>query len=289
MSEIQTVLVSGANQGIGLEVVRLLSSKLPETATIFLGTRFIMNGNTALESLGLTKQNVKVLQLDVTDASSIAAAIARIKLESPTSTLDVLINNAGVAKGDPQTVFGVNVVAVRNMLNAFASGGVLSKNARLVVVASEVGSAAAAALGTDVRETVANTKDLTAAKIDGVIRDWLLFAQSEQASVGDGRFPSVAKTYGAYGMSKALVLAETRKFGLDHLDLKVTCVCPGYCATALNGFGGYRSPADGAQSVVWPLFNECETGGLYQDGKIETFEGEFLAKTAVEHSARSKQ
>ncbi|WP_093832996.1 SDR family NAD(P)-dependent oxidoreductase [Spirosoma endophyticum] len=68
----KTALVTGANKGIGLETTRQL---LQEGFYVYLGSRDLQNGLKAvddLKSMGLT--NVEVVELDVTEESSVKAA-----------------------------------------------------------------------------------------------------------------------------------------------------------------------------------------------------------------------
>lgn len=79
----RTVLVTGANRGLGLELARQYAA----AGWQVIGTARSPESATDLKALG-----VRVLQLDVTDEASVAA-LARELDETP---LDLLINNAGV-------------------------------------------------------------------------------------------------------------------------------------------------------------------------------------------------
>ncbi|KAJ3210048.1 hypothetical protein HDU83_001110 [Entophlyctis luteolus] len=260
------VIVTGANQGIGLEVVRLLSDALPATATVFLGTRSVANGDAALASLGLAKPNVRVLQLDVTSQLSVDAAIDTVKQQ--TGTVDVLINNAGIGSDDAQSVFAVNVVGVRRMIESLVRKDALGPSARVVTVASQVGPPALRALSTELQALLNDARNLDSAKIDVIAADYVEFFKSDKSEIGNGTFPPKRRTFGAYGISKALVLAEVPVLMRSYPQLSFASVCPGYVATALNGFSGPRTTKQGAQSVVWPLFNQFENGKFYFDGKV---------------------
>ena len=63
-------LVTGANKGIGLETARQLAAK---GITVFLGSRDLAKGEAAAKTIA---GDVRTVQLDVTDAASIAAAVA---------------------------------------------------------------------------------------------------------------------------------------------------------------------------------------------------------------------
>ena len=81
-------LVTGANKGIGLETAKQLAALGHH---VILAARDRGKAVEAAKSLG---DAVEPLQLDVTDAGSIAAAVAVIAQKH--GRLDVLVNNAGV-------------------------------------------------------------------------------------------------------------------------------------------------------------------------------------------------
>lgn len=95
MTESKIALVSGANRGIGLAVVRELAASGYRVA---LGARDLGKGQEAAREVG---KNVTALQLDVTDQSSVDACIRAI--ERQFGRLDVLINNAGTMYDSWQT------------------------------------------------------------------------------------------------------------------------------------------------------------------------------------------
>ena len=97
MTERKIVLVTGGNTGAGYETVKaLLQSDRPYH--IFLGSRSVEKGTSAVETLRAeckdAKNFVEMVQLDVTDDSSIEHACNQVKAGH--ERLDVLINNAGM-------------------------------------------------------------------------------------------------------------------------------------------------------------------------------------------------
>ena len=85
------VFITGANRGLGLELVR---QYLERGDQVFAASR---QPAAAADLQRLHQQyadRLVLLPLDVTDAASIAAAVAAVAAE--TDALDVLINNAGV-------------------------------------------------------------------------------------------------------------------------------------------------------------------------------------------------
>ncbi|GGF35119.1 SDR family oxidoreductase [Subtercola lobariae] len=143
----KTALITGGNRSIGLWTAREL---VREGFHVFIGSRTLQSGEEAVQKLhdeGLTA--VEAVQLDVTDADSVAAA--RVTIGQKTDVLDVLINNAGISGDRPQTateatiekftlVYNVNVLGVVRVTQAFLDLLKKSPAPRIVNVSSSVGS-----------------------------------------------------------------------------------------------------------------------------------------------------
>src|SRR5260221_9887482 len=82
-------LVTGANQGIGLQIAKDL---VTHGFTVLVGSRNLERGEAAAKEVG---PDARAIQLDVTDGNSIAAAAKRIRSEL--GRLDVLVNNAAIS------------------------------------------------------------------------------------------------------------------------------------------------------------------------------------------------
>jgi NAD(P)-dependent dehydrogenase (short-subunit alcohol dehydrogenase family) len=87
----RTVLVTGANRGIGLAVARQLAEL---GNTVLLGSRDLNAGEDAAKSLRRLGLDVAPIHVDLTDPGTIDAAINHIAEAG--YQLDVLVNNAGV-------------------------------------------------------------------------------------------------------------------------------------------------------------------------------------------------
>jgi NAD(P)-dependent dehydrogenase (short-subunit alcohol dehydrogenase family) len=69
----RVALVTGANQGVGLQVAKEL---VTNGLTVFVGSRVLARGEAAAQEIG---EGATALQLDVTDTTSIAVAATRIR------------------------------------------------------------------------------------------------------------------------------------------------------------------------------------------------------------------
>ena len=96
----QRVLITGANRGIGLELTRQLLQR--DDVHIFATCRTPERADELKALAERDPGQVNVLQLDISDESSVSAAVKLIATE--VRALDLLINNAGIApRGDHQS------------------------------------------------------------------------------------------------------------------------------------------------------------------------------------------
>lgn len=135
-----TTLVTGATRGVGLELSRRL---VLAGHTVFLGARNLDRGREVADMIG-----ARVISIDVTDDSSVDAAVAGIREES--GALDVLVNNAGISGRqrpvaetdveDLETVLATNIVGATRVLVACTPLLEASTAPVVVNVSSAVGS-----------------------------------------------------------------------------------------------------------------------------------------------------
>lgn len=92
MTQPTTVLITGANKGIGYETARQLGAL---GHTILIGSRDEQRGSEAAAALVKEGVDARFIQLDLQNQDSIAAAVQTIAKEY--AGLDVLINNAGIS------------------------------------------------------------------------------------------------------------------------------------------------------------------------------------------------
>ncbi|MEU3473147.1 SDR family NAD(P)-dependent oxidoreductase [Rhodococcus sp. NPDC006774] len=131
-------LVTGGNSGIGLETARQL---LAIGLDVWIGARDLDRGQRAAAELGSA---TRVVQLDVTDPSSVAAAAQQV------GELDILVNNAGVNPGNDdivgttleqlRTTYETNVFGLISVTQEFLPALHRSPHPRIVNVSSGTGS-----------------------------------------------------------------------------------------------------------------------------------------------------
>ena len=135
----QTVLITGANRGIGLEFARQYAA---DGWSVIACCR----KPAAAKDLKTLEGEVRIEKLDVASDSSISA-LARSLKNQP---IDVLINNAGIYGGKQDfgntdaknwlEVMQVNVIAPLHMLEALAGNLAAGKGKKVLSITSKMGS-----------------------------------------------------------------------------------------------------------------------------------------------------
>ncbi|QJD98350.1 SDR family NAD(P)-dependent oxidoreductase [Mucilaginibacter robiniae] len=241
MTNKRLALVTGANQGVGLQVVKEL---VAAGHTVLLGSRDLAKGEAAAREVG---EGAMALQMDVTDQASIAAAAAFV--QQTFGYLDLLVNNAAISnvnKGnlslqeygkltrasniplkEVRGIWETNVFGVLAVYQAMLPLLRKSAEPRIVNVSSGVGSLTANA---------------------------------------DPAYPYRAMYSPGYAASKTALNAITlaMMIELENTHIKVNLVSPGFTSTALNGFEGTESIEDGSREVVRvALFGPEEPSGTF--------------------------
>ena len=203
-----TTLITGATRGLGYETARRLVAAGP---TVYLGARAVAPGAAAA-----ARRRGRAVQLDVTDASSVTAAAERIRAEN--GSLDVLVNNAGIAGAqrppgeatveDLQRVLDTNVVGAARVLLACTPLLEASDAPVVVNVSSAVGSLARNAR------------------------------------------PDAPWSLVAYPMSKAALNMLTIQYAKAYPRWRVNSVTPGLTATDFTARQAGHSVAQGAEIIV---------------------------------------
>ncbi|NYS71989.1 MULTISPECIES: SDR family NAD(P)-dependent oxidoreductase [Bacillus] len=136
--------ITGANKGIGYELVRQLAEK---NYHVFLGARNEQLGQQAVDSLNVS--NVSYIQVDISNSQSIQEATK--KIHETTDHLHLLINNAGIAL-DFNTLpselnietlrqgFEVNFFGTFQMIQAFLPLLKNSSNSKILNVTTDMAS-----------------------------------------------------------------------------------------------------------------------------------------------------
>ena len=226
----QIALITGANQGIGLEIARQLGA---QGYRVVLGARDLAKGEAAAASLRAAGTDARALRLDVSRAEDVAGLPAAFP-----EGLDVLINNAGVALWTEDSVdafrrtFEANVFGVVAVTYALLPLLRESHAGRIVNQSSVLGSLA----------TLTTSGDSMAAFINPA------YTASKAALNG-------------FTVALAAKLKGSR--------VKVNSAHPGWVRTALGGQDAPLDVAAGAKTAVTlaTLPDDGPTGGFYHMGE----------------------
>ena len=137
----KTVIITGANTGIGLETAVDLSKR---NARVILACRSVERGETAAVEVRKRSgnDNAVFVQLDLASLDSVRKFAAKILEEEP--RIDILINNGGVIRNDfTKSADGLELTFAVNHLGHFLLTNLLldrikeAPSARIVNVSSE--------------------------------------------------------------------------------------------------------------------------------------------------------
>lgn len=236
----KTVLITGANKGIGFETAK----QLAQTGHfVYLGSRDEAKGLAAINQLKLMElANVDLMVIDITSIDSIRAA--RQKLETNTGALDILINNAGIAGEQPQNISSGSMENLRKVFETNFFGAVQTTQEFLQLLKK---SDAPCIVNVSSRLASLNFHSIS---------------QNEKHRI-----------YDAYSCSKTALNAFTVMLAREFSDtkFKINSVEPGYTATDLNQFQGTQSVEEAAKVVV----KYATLGAEEASGKYFSKEGEI--------------
>ncbi|MBD3636985.1 MAG: SDR family oxidoreductase [Crocinitomicaceae bacterium] len=222
----KTILVTGANRGIGLEICKQLADK---GHTVLLGARSIEKGSEAVAKINGT---VIPKKLEVTSDEDIQQLVQDIRNDY--STLDVLINNAGImssASTSQEDMDEAKRVLDTNLFGAW----------RLIQAVVPL---------------------LHASKQDPRIINM---------SSGMGSLNDQFSDHSAYRLSKFALNGLTLQFSQELRNIKVNAMCPGWVRTDMGGSSAHRSMEQGADTAVWLATapeEDVPTGKFFRDRKV---------------------
>ena len=226
-------LVTGANRGIGFEIARQLALK---KITVLMGARHKERELVAQNKLADQGLDVHFIPIDVTDPTTMEAAIGRIK--DTFRRLDVLVNNAGIMLDAETRLLELGRILLQNTLETNTFGPLLLSQAcvpimkqyrygRIVNMSGALGSLS----------DIANPDS----------------AHAEVQSPAC-RLPKI--------LLNGITILLARE--LRSTNILVNSVCPGWVQTEMGGDRASLSPEQGAATPVWlaTLPDDGPSGGV---------------------------
>ncbi|MFM7336068.1 MAG: SDR family NAD(P)-dependent oxidoreductase [Tabrizicola sp.] len=234
MARVALVTGVGKDTGLGFAVAAELARR---------GDRVWISARTLAQVQAMAVAlpgDVHPIALDISDASAVAAAAARIATEE--GHLDLLINNAAATAPWGETAAGADLVVARQVIDVTLMGTWAMAQAFLPLL----------------RQSPAGR---------------LVNVSSGAGSHGDTAFGlTTDNAMGtSYAVAKAALNALTAKLAKEETSgVKINAVCPGFTATFPGGAEmGARPVSEGAASILWAadLPQDGPTGGFFRDGK----------------------
>ena len=229
-------LVTGANRGIGLQIVRDLAAL--EDVQVVATSRNEEKGRAALLVLG---DKVDYHSLDVTDEKSIEVCCKYI--EETYGRCDILVNNAGIfpdaasaGGGGWPGVLDTSIETMRRGMETNVYGPMLLCQ-KIIPLMQKNG-----------------------------------YGRIVNLSSGMGQLAHMNSGCPAYRLSKTALNALTKTLAeeLNGTNILANCMCPGWVKTDMGGPGATRELPEVADTAIFlaTLPDQGPTGGFFRDRKI---------------------
>jgi retinol dehydrogenase-12 len=285
----KTVIVTGANTGLGLEAARHFVKA--GAGTVIIACRTLSKGEAAKADIEKTEKRTGVLQVWELDLSSFASVKAFAKRCETLPRLDVCVENAGVFSLTYSQAEGHETTITVNVISTFM----------LALLLLPVMRQSAAKTGSKPFLTIVTSESHL----------WVALPEQQEPNIFDALDnKETANMSSRYGVSKLLEILAlrhlTRSLIKDRFKYPVVinCVTPGLCRTELVKDAGYvpvvlntllgRTVEVGSRALVNAagLVGEESTGEYVLDDRVtdtsplvRSEEGAALAKRVWEELA----
>ncbi|KQX68102.1 SDR family oxidoreductase [Paenibacillus sp. Root444D2] len=226
----QVALVTGANRGIGYELVKQLALN---GFKAILASRDLEKGHASAQNLKQSGLDVSFVRMDVDDQESIRQAA--LNVNETFGRLDVLINNAGVYLDENEKLLKTNPAILEKTMstNFFGAYHVI-------------------------RSFMPLMEKRGYGRIINISSEYGMMNEMSERGVGTYKLSKLALN----GLTR-LVAAEIQG------DIKINAVCPGWVRTDMGGPAAPRTPKQAAESILWlaTIGPEGPQGGFFRDGQ----------------------
>ena len=237
----KTVFVTGATRSIGLETSKQL---IAQGYCVYIGCRDLAKGESLANEINAEGKPglAKAVQIDVTDAESVAAAQSFV--EKDFGSLDILINNAGISGRLPQNASNAPLEDIREAFETNFFGTISVTQSFLSLLK----------------------------KSDNPIITNITSGLSSLTLHDDPNWIFYAFKGASYGPSKTALNAYTQAlaFELKDTNFKVNVVDPGFTATDFNQNRGHGNVKDAAAFIIkHTLLGEDDPTGMFYSNDMD--------------------
>lgn len=226
--ERKTILISGANKGIGFEIARQLAK---QNHTVILTARNEAKGRAAVDKLASENHKVHFQQMDITDEKSVHQAVVNYKEKF--GSIDVLINNAAILLKEDLSLLNNDLGVINEVLQSNATAQLLVTRAFELLIPE-------------------NGRIIMTSSGGGSMTD----------PVG-GWSPAYCLSKTLLNAITRHIAHE-----LSSKNISVNAFCPGWVKTDMGGKSAPRSVEQGADTAVWLATAEkIKTGKFFRDRK----------------------
>lgn len=226
----KVALVTGANKGIGFELVRRLAQ---QGIRVVLASRDVGRGEQAQASLAKEGLDVDVIQLDVSQRDSIERAAE--ELAKRYKKLDILVNNAGIFAEGAETGLTVTPEVIKQVMDTNTFGPLLLTQKLFPLL-----------------------------KASGQARVLNVSSGLGQLNDMENAYPSYSISKTALNAVTRILAAELAPY-----QIMVNTICPGWVRTDMGGPNAERSVEESVAGILPLLIDPAErrTGHFMRDGQ----------------------
>ncbi|KAJ6644332.1 putative oxidoreductase [Pseudolycoriella hygida] len=236
-----SVLITGANRGIGLELVKQLANSADPPTHIFATSRQPDKAK-VLNELASKSSNIHVIECDVKNEESIYHLVSTVSSQVGCNGLNLIINNAAIAYKHTLATVNVQDLIENYHVNAVAPLMITKQLLPLLKTSAENG-----------HKTLVVNISSTLGSI----------SKYRKICVGDYQY--------TYRASKAALNMITRCLWVELKPIKISVVsiCPGWVQTDMGSPDADLTPEQSVTGLLKTIENLSEEDG----GKFFTFDG----------------
>jgi carbonyl reductase 1 len=271
MGRRKIAVITGANKGLGLSLVRWLCQLWGTNGEIYLTARDEAKGTQAVRALELEGLRPRFGRLDLTDEHSIEAMAQKVRAEQ--GGIDLLVQNGAYAaqpdrpgKDQVRQMIQTNNHGTHRVLRAFRP--LLSAQSRVLVVASGFGTLKS--LDPRLHDRF-DTMHMGFDDLERVLEDYVDVVESDRAAT-DG-WPAWINVPSKIGQVAAMRIFA-RDLAQDRATpsgILVNAVCPGWLITDASRPYLKDLPADVTPQLPDAVAGDVLWAGLLADGTTEPY------------------